>query len=83
MESENPDLVVSGCAHIGAEEQRLIDEVLAHKHHLLVVCTSLSWQTVRKLFLKGVDDIVDKPYNPAKLVNIVNEVLETPPTRSS
>jgi len=79
VEGENPDLIVLGCARIEIEEQQLIDDVLAHKHHLLVLCTSLSWQTMRKLFLKGVDDIVDKPYNPAKLVKIVKEVLVSIP----
>ncbi|MFL5655249.1 MAG: hypothetical protein ACJ8CB_13875 [Ktedonobacteraceae bacterium] len=80
VEGENPDLIVLGCAHIETAEQQLIDYVLAHKHHLLVLCTSLSWQTMRKLFLKGVDDILDKPYNPAKLVEIVNEVLASTPS---
>ncbi len=78
-EGEKPELVVLGCTRIGTEEQRLIDEVLHQKHHLLVLCTSLSWQTMRTLFLKGVDDILDKPYNPTKLVKIVNEALENTP----
>ena len=76
-ESENPDLVVLGCSGIRVEEQKLIDDVLAHNHHLLVLCTSLSWLTMRNLFLKGVHDIVDKPYNPASLVKIVNQTLES------
>src|SRR5438876_5600159 len=77
VEDENHDLIVLGCSCIGTEEQQLIDDVLAGKHHLLVLCTSLSWQTMRMLFLQGVDDIVDKPYNPAKLVKIVNQALES------
>ena len=76
VEEKKPELVLLGCNRIGTEEQRLIDEVLNQKQHLLVLCTSLSWQTMRTLFLKGVDDILDKPYNPAKLVNIVRETLE-------
>ena len=81
-EDKNPDLIVLGCTHIGTEEQQLIDDVLNRKHHLLVMCTSLPWQTMRDLFLKGVDDILDKPYNPAKLVEIVNEALEITPPRN-
>src|SRR5205823_6443619 len=82
VEGKKPDLVVLGCHHIEAEEQKLIDEVLSHKYHLVVLCTSLSWQIMRTLFLRGVDDIVDKPYNPAKLVKIVNEALESTPPRN-
>jgi DNA-binding NtrC family response regulator len=76
LESGTPDLVVLGCSRIGTEEQQLIEKVLSQKHHLLVLCTSFSWQTVRTLFLQGVDDILDKPYNPMKLVKIVNHTLE-------
>ena len=76
VDEEKPELVLLGCKRIGTEEQQLIDEVLNQKQHLLVLCTSLSWLTMRTLFLKGVDDILDKPYNPAKLVNIVRETLE-------
>jgi DNA-binding response OmpR family regulator len=79
VEDKNHDLIVLGCSCIGTEEQQLIDDALAGKHHLLVLCTSLSWQTMRMLFLQGVDDIVDKPYNPANLVKIVNQVLERIP----
>jgi len=78
-ESENPDLVVLGCSHIKAEEEKLIDDVLAHKKHLVVLCTSLSWRTMRDLFLKGVHDVVDKPYNTANLVEIVSQALESTP----
>src|SRR5215467_4701431 len=62
LKSENPDLVVLGCTRIGDEEQRLIEQVLDRKQHLLVLCASLSLQIMRSLFLLGVDDIVDKPY---------------------
>lgn len=79
VEDKHHDLIVLGCAHIGKEEQQFIDNVLACKHHLLVLCTSLSWQTMRMLFLQGVDDIQDKPYNPANLVKIVNQVLARTP----
>jgi len=77
LEDQYPDLVVLGCFGIRAEEQKLIDDVLANKQHLLVLCTSFSWQTMRELFLKGVHDILDKPYNPANLVEIVSQALES------
>ena len=55
QEHENPDLVVLGCSSIRQEEQKLIDDVLARDHHLLVFCTFLSCETTRNLFLQGED----------------------------
>ncbi len=72
-----PDLVLLGCARIGTKEQEFIDEIVSRHHRLLVLCTSVTWQTMRALFLQGVDDILDKPYNSAKLVKIVNQNLES------
>jgi DNA-binding NtrC family response regulator len=83
LKGEDPDLVVLGCVRIRPEEQQLIDDVLAHKHHLLVLCDSLPLQVMRSLFLQGVDDIVDKPYDPAYLVNFVNQALESTVSRNS
>ena len=83
LQGKNPDLVVLGCTRIGLEEQNLITQVLAHKHHLLVLCVSLPWQVMRSLFLQGVDDIVDKPHDPADVVNFVNQALESTTTVNS
>ena len=83
LKGEEPDLVVLGCVCVGPEEQRLITQILACKHHLLVLCVSLPWRVMRSLFLQGVDDIVDKPYNPAYLVDIVNQTLESTLSRNS
>jgi len=80
-EEEKPDLVLLGCARVGHEEQLLIDEMLARKQHLLVCCTSFSGGTMRELFLQGVDDIVDKPYNPISLVKIVWQAIKRTPPR--
>src|SRR2546428_10040378 len=66
LKGEEPDLVVLGCVCVGPEEQRLITQILACKHHLLVLCVSLPWRVMRSLFLQGVDDVVDKPYDPAR-----------------
>jgi DNA-binding NtrC family response regulator len=75
LKGGNPDLVVLGCTRIGDEEQYLIAQILERKQHLLVVCASLSWQIMRSLFRLGVTDIVDKPYDPGCLVEIVNQAL--------
>ena len=81
-EGAAPDLAVLGCAYIGPEEQKLIAHILAQKHHLLVLCVSLPWQVMRSLFLQGVDDVVDKPYDSVHLVNFVNQVLESTLSRN-
>ena len=83
LKGENPDLVVLGCTRIGNEEQRLIEQVLDRKQHLLVLSASLTLQIMRSLFLLGVDDIVDKPYDPQYLVKIVNRVLASIAPRNS
>jgi len=75
LKGEKLDLVVLGCTRVGDEEQRLIAQVLSRRQHLLVLCVSLSLQIMRSLFLLGVDDIEDKPYNPERLITIVNQAL--------
>ncbi len=75
LQDKNLDLVVLGCNQIGPEEEELISQVLAHKHHLLVLCTFLPWQVMRSLFLRGVDDIADKPDDPDYIIVLVTVVL--------
>ena len=75
LQGKKPDLVVLGCTRIGLEEQSLISQILAQKHHLLVLCVLLPWQVMRALFVQGVDDIVDKTYSAAHLIDIVHETL--------
>lgn len=77
FQAKHPDLVVLGCSHIGSEEQELITYILAHNYHLLVLCTSLPWQVMRSLFLQGVDDVVDKSYEAASLVKIVDQAIDS------
>jgi len=77
LKGEEPDLIVLGCVRIRPEEQMIISQILARKHHLLVLSISLPWHVMRSLFLQGVDDIVDKPHNPATVVDFVNQVLES------
>lgn len=83
LQGVNPDLVVLGCTQIRSEEERLIAQILAHKHHLLVLCTFLPWPVMRSLFLQGVDDVVDKPDDPAYLINFVHIVLASTVPRNS
>ena len=71
-----PDLIILGCPRIKFEERELIDKVLADHGHLIVLCASLPWGDMRALFLAGADDVVDdKPYDPARLVSIVEDAL--------
>lgn len=83
LKGEEPDLVVLGCVLIRPEEQMLITQILARKHHLLVLSISLPWHVMHSLFLQGVDDIVDKPHDPATVVDFVNQVLESTVTFNS
>ena len=50
LEAYEPDLVVLGCASIGPDEQKVMANILEHKHHLLVLSTSLPWSVMRALF---------------------------------
>ncbi len=77
FQAMHPDLVVLSCTHIGSQEQQLITHVLADKYHLLILCVSLPWQVMHSLFLQGVDDVVDKPYEAASLVKIVNQTIDS------
>lgn len=70
-----PDLVILGCAAVGGQEQQLIARVLREKLHLLVLCTTLPSQVMRSLFLAGVDDVADKPFDETQLLAIVKQAL--------
>lgn len=77
LRQTNPDLIILGCARVGSEELQFITQLLLEKHHLLVLSAYLPKSVMRSLFMQGVDDIVDKPYSPNALVQIVREVLDT------
>src|SRR5260370_6934407 len=62
LKGENPDLVVLGCTRIGDEEQRLIEQVLDRKQHLLMLSASLTSQIIRSLFLLALSHIQVNPY---------------------
>ncbi|HKF38424.1 MAG TPA: response regulator [Ktedonobacteraceae bacterium] len=83
LKGKSPDLIVLGCTRVGDEEQRLIEQVLDRQQHLLVLSASLTLQIMRSLFLLGVDDIEDKPYDAKHLVKIVDQVLASIAPRNS
>ena len=57
--------------------------ILEHKHHLLVLSTSLPWSVMRAQFLAGADDVGDKPYDRGRLVEIVTQALDRSTPRDS
>lgn len=79
-----PDLIILGCADIGSDELEVISHILQQqKHRLLVLSNSLPWQTMRALFLAGANDVVDKTYDPNRLVDIVKQVFVSTLPRDS
>jgi DNA-binding response OmpR family regulator len=72
-----PDLVVLGCANVGAREQRWIQGIVTKHWPLLVLSASLPWEVMRSVFVAGADDVTEKPYDPEHLVTIIDETLKT------
>lgn len=70
-----PDVVILGCATVKREERRLIEGIVAHNRHLVILCAALPREDIRQLFLAGADDVSDKPYSPGNLLNVVGEAL--------
>lgn len=70
-----PDVVILGCATVKREERRLIEDIVAHHRHLLILCAALPREDIRQLFLAGADDVSDKPYSPGNLLNVVGDAL--------
>ena len=73
----SPDLVVLGCANVGAREQRWIQAIVTRHWPLLVLSASLPWEVMRAVFVAGADDVTEKPYDPENLVTVVDETLKT------
>jgi hypothetical protein len=71
FQGERPDLVVLGCATVGPSEKELIARIQHLHYPLLVLCTILSGELIRSLFLQKVDDIAEKPYHPDQLIQTV------------
>lgn len=83
FQNGTPDLVVLGCARIGMEEQAFISRILEQKQPLLVLSTALSWKVMRALFLVGASDVEDKPYDPGRLIEVVQEALASTASRDN
>jgi DNA-binding response OmpR family regulator len=69
------DLVILGCPRVSRDERDLINRILSNHQHLVVFCSSLPWGDMRTLFMAGADDVADKPYDPAKVISVVQEVF--------
>lgn len=78
-----PDLVILGCPRIGDEEREFIEKVLDDKRRLVVLSAMLTWTDMHSLFLAGAEDVTDKPYDPARIVSVVEEAFETVVSRSA
>ena len=76
LQKDKSDLVILSCANVGDDEQRLITQLLKERAHLLVLSSYLSRSVMRSLYLQGVDDITDKPYDPVSLVTLVEQLLQ-------
>jgi DNA-binding response OmpR family regulator len=76
VQGKAPDVVILACGSVKRKERRLINDILAHKRHLLILCAALPRADTRQLFLAGADDVTDKPYSPGRLLNIVGETFE-------
>lgn len=69
-------LVLLGCPKIERRERLLIACLLARGQHVIVFVSSLSTQDMRALFIRGVEDALDKTYDPDELVSVVEQALE-------
>lgn len=77
------DLIILGCACIGAEELKFIARVRLNQLRLLVLCTFLRLRVMRLLFLQGVDDVAEKPFNPKQLLEVVDHSIQNIAARSA
>lgn len=73
--TQKPDLIIFGCVRIRREERRFIKKLMMDKQHLLVLSSSLPWSLVRPLFLEGVEDVTEKPYQKDRILKAVEEVF--------
>ena len=76
LQRHEGDLVILSCANVGEDEQRLITQLLKERSHLLVLSSYLPNSVMRSLYLQGVDDITDKPYDSATLITLVEQLLQ-------
>ncbi len=80
-QEQDVSLVLLGCSKIERKERLLIARLLARGQHVIVFVSSLSTQVMRALFIRGVEDALDKTYDPEDLVSVVEQALERIETR--
>ncbi len=76
-------LIILGCACIGAEELEFIERVRMNQLRLLVLCTCLRMRVMRLLFLRGVDDVAEKPFDSKQLLDVVDHSIQNIAVRSA
>ncbi len=82
FQEERPNLVVLGCATVGPGEKDLIAKIQQLRYPLLVLCTILSGELARSLFLQKVNDVAEKSYHPDQLIQTVRRAIpESVPNR--
>lgn len=81
-EEQEISLALLGCSRLECEERLLITRLLARGQHVIVFVSSLSTQVMRVLFIRGVEDAVDRTYDPEELVDVVAQALERIDERS-
>lgn len=81
QEGQGFALALLGCRAVESEERQLVARLLAQKHAVIVLASSFSIQVMRALFIKGVEDVVDRTYDADEIVQIVEQTLERLATR--
>lgn len=72
---KRPDLIIIGCSKPAVEEVKLVDFLHRNKFRQLILCSFLSWDEMRELFLAGADDVTEKPFDSHELIATVTESL--------
>jgi DNA-binding response OmpR family regulator len=73
---DKPDLIIIGCSKPAAEEVELIKLLRANNFRQLILCSFLSREEMKELFLAGADDVTDKPFDSVQLLTTIKESLD-------
>ena len=65
------DLVILGCTSVGPAEVRLVGEMRRRRDPVLLMCSLPGLGGMRAGFLAGARDVVERPYEPARIVATV------------
>ena len=80
---KKPHLVIVGCSKPSIKEIRLIRFLRANNFRQLVLCSFLSANDMKVLFLAGADDVTKKPFSALRLTTTVRESLDNIACRES